>query len=142
MAEDKPTQRVLHESEFDPSKSLAVKHKWPKQMFHVSHLREEDFKNDGLRSYTLQRDLGFYKATGGMVEAHVNRRARKFNADEVSHWHFHDTLFQMVYVLKGWVRSEFEGQGVLEMREGSCWIQPPGIKHIVRDFSDDLEILE
>jgi len=40
------------------------------------------------------------------------------------------------------VRSEFEGQGVIEMREGSSWIQPPGIKHNVLGFSDDLEILE
>lgn len=142
MAEQKTSLRILKESEFDPSKSQEVKHGWPKQAFHVSHLREEDFKVQGLRSYALVRDLGFAKATGGMVEAHVNRRAKPFDAKEVSVLHFHDTLFQMVYVLKGWVRSEFEGQGVQEMREGSSWIQPPGIKHVVLGYSDDLEILE
>ena len=134
--------RVLRESEFDPTTTQAIKSGWPKQAFHVSHLREEEFRNDGFHSYVLTRDLGFAQATGGMVQAHVNRRARPFDAAEVSHPHFHDTRFQMVYVLKGWVRSEFEGQGVLEMREGSCWIQPPGIKHNVLGFSDDLEILE
>ena len=136
------TSRILSEAEFDASNMQARKSGWPKQEFHVSHLREEDFKNDGFRSYTLTRDLGFAKATGGMVEAHVNRRARPFNAAEVSQAHFHDTQFQMVYVLKGWVRSEFEGQGIIEMREGSAWIQPPGIKHNVLGYSDDLEILE
>ena len=141
MAKTK-TSRLLSEAEYDPSKALAKTKGWPKQVFHVSHLREEDFRNDGFRSYTLTRDLGFAKATGGMVQAHINRRARPFNAAEVSKPHFHDTLFQMVYVLKGWVRSEFEGQGVIEMREGSAWIQPPGIKHMVIGYSDDLEILE
>jgi quercetin dioxygenase-like cupin family protein len=48
----------------------------------------------------------------------------------------------MVYVLKGWMKSEFEGQGPVLMREGSCWIQPPRIKHKVLDYSDDCEVLE
>jgi quercetin dioxygenase-like cupin family protein len=48
----------------------------------------------------------------------------------------------MVYVLKGWVRSEFEGHGEFVMKEGSCWLQPPRIKHTVLGFSDDMEILE
>jgi quercetin dioxygenase-like cupin family protein len=50
--------------------------------------------------------------------------------------------FQLVYVLKGWSKMEFEGVGEVTMREGSCWIQPPGIKHTVLGFSDDYEIVE
>ena len=134
--------RVLDASEYDPAKSAEAKGGWPKQRLHISHLREEDFKVQGLRSYALSRDLGFAEATGGMVEAHVNRRARPFNADEVAHRHFHDIQFQMVYVLKGWGKMEFEGHGEVTMREGSCWIQPPGVKHTVLGFSDDYEILE
>ena len=48
----------------------------------------------------------------------------------------------MVYVLKGWFRTEFEGEGVQTFRAGSCWIQPPKIKHTVRGYSDDCELLE
>jgi len=142
MEQSKTELRVLKESQFDPSKTEEKKGGWPKQKFHVSHLREEDFKSGGLRSYVLARDLGMAQATGGMVEAHVNRRARPFNAAEVSHRHFHDIRFQMVYILKGWMRAEFEGQGEIRMREGSCWIQPPGIRHTVLEYSDDLELLE
>ena len=141
MAE-KTELRVLDASEFDPAKSEAAKSGWPKQKFHISHLREEDFKVQGLRAYAKSRDLGFAEATGGMVEAHVNRRARPFNAEEVAHRHFHDIRFQMVYVLKGWAKMEFEGQGEVTMREGSAWIQPPGVHHTVLGFSDDYEILE
>jgi hypothetical protein len=139
--EKEKSSRIVDAAEFDAHKSQQVLSGWPKQAFHVSHLREEDFHNDGFRDYVLVRDLGFAAATGGMVQAHVNRRARPYSP-EVSQAHFHNTQFQMVYVLKGWVKSEFEGQGVQEMREGSCWIQPPLIKHNVLDYSDDLEILE
>lgn len=134
--------RVLKAEKFDPKKSEQAKGKWPTQKLHISHLREEDFKTGELRSYALARDLGFAQATGGMVEAHVNRRARPFDAKEVAHRHFHDIQFQMVYVLKGWAKMEFEGHGVVEMRPGTAWIQPPGIKHTVLGFSDDYEILE
>ena len=48
----------------------------------------------------------------------------------------------MIYVLKGWIRSEFEGQGEVTMRAGTAWLQPPRIKHTVLDYSDDCELLE
>jgi quercetin dioxygenase-like cupin family protein len=48
----------------------------------------------------------------------------------------------MVYVLKGWLVSEFEGKGAIRMETGSCWLQPNGIRHAVLDYSDDCEILE
>jgi quercetin dioxygenase-like cupin family protein len=48
----------------------------------------------------------------------------------------------MVYVLKGWFKSEFDGEGVHTFHAGSCWIQPPKIKHTVRGYSDDCELLE
>jgi quercetin dioxygenase-like cupin family protein len=115
---------------------------WPKQTFSVSHLREEDFKSEGLRPYVRYRDLGMAAATGGLVDAHVNARARPFDREAVTKRHYHDVKFQMVYVLKGWVRNEFEGHGEHLMREGSCWIQPAGIRHSVLEYSDDLEVLE
>jgi len=48
----------------------------------------------------------------------------------------------MVYVLQGWYRTEFEGEGVHTFEAGSCWIQPPKIKHAVLGYSDDCELLE
>jgi len=111
------------------------------QRFVVSHHREEDFDH-GLRPYSAYRDLGIAPATGGMVQAHVIRMTKPFSAEEVAIPHFHDVDFQMVYVLKGWFRSEFEGQGPHTFHAGSCWIQPPRIKHTVLGYSDDCELLE
>ncbi|HEX3337968.1 MAG TPA: cupin domain-containing protein [Pseudolabrys sp.] len=113
----------------------------PKQRFALSHHREEDF-DQGLRPYSAYRDLGIAPATDGMVQAHVIRMTKPFSADEVAIPHYHDVDFQMVYVLKGSFTSEFEGQGVHTFHAGSCWIQPPKIKHTVRGYSDDCELLE
>ena len=54
----------------------------PPQKFTVSHHREEDF-DAGLRAYSAYRDLGLAPATGGMVQAHVIRMTKPFEAGEV-----------------------------------------------------------
>jgi quercetin dioxygenase-like cupin family protein len=56
--------------------------------------------------------------------------------------HYHAVEFQMVYVLKGWVKTYMEGQGETLMKQGSAWTQPPKIKHMILDYSDDVELLE
>ena len=61
-----------------------------------------------------------------MVQAHVIRMTKPFEEGEVSTPHFLEPIeFQMIYVLKGWFKSEFEGEGVHTFNAGSCWIQPP-----------------
>ncbi|MFZ0346862.1 MAG: cupin domain-containing protein [Pseudolabrys sp.] len=123
------------------AKSAAPAKTHKPQRFTASHHRDEDF-DYGLRPYSAYRDLGIAGATHGMVQAHVIRMTKPFTAEEVAIPHYHDVEFQMVYVLKGWFSSEFEGQGVHTFHAGSCWIQPPKIKHIVRGYSDDCELLE
>ena len=113
-----------------------------KQKFNVNHFRPEDFKTDGLRSYARYRDLGMGKATNGLLQAHVIRLVPPCDPAVVSKRHFHEVDVQMIYVLKGWIKSEFEGQGEVTMREGAAWLQPPRIKHTVLDYSDDCELLE
>jgi quercetin dioxygenase-like cupin family protein len=112
-----------------------------RQTVAISHYDEKDF-DAGLRAYSAYRDLGVAAATDGMVQAHVIRMTKPFEEGEVSTPHYHDVDFQMVYVLKGWFRTEFEGEGVHTFSAGSCWIQPPRIKHTVRGYSDDCELLE
>jgi len=114
----------------------------PKQRVAISHHRDEDFKADGLRAYAKYRDLGIADATGGLARAHVIRLIGPCNPEEVSKLHFHDVDFQMVYVLKGWVKTYMEGQGENLMKEGSSWTQPPRIRHLIMDYSDDVELLE
>jgi mannose-6-phosphate isomerase-like protein (cupin superfamily) len=114
----------------------------PKQRIAISHHRDEDFVTNGLRTYAKYRDLGIADATGGLAQAHVIRLIGPCNPAEVSKLHYHDVEFQMVYVLKGWVKTYIEGQGETLMKEGSAWTQPPRIKHLIMDYSDDVELLE
>ncbi len=113
----------------------------PPQKFTVSHWNEGDFKTGGLRSYSAYRDLGVAAATNGLATAHVIRMIAPFD-ETFSQRHHHNVEFQLVYVLKGWFKTDFEGHGPELMKAGSCWIQPPGIRHTVVGWSDDCELLE
>jgi hypothetical protein len=112
-----------------------------RQTFVASHHSPDAFEI-GLRRYAQYRDLGIAAATNGLARAHVIKMVPPCDPAEVSKRHYHDVEFQMVYVLKGWIKGEYDGAGIVTMREGSCWLQPPKIKHAVLDYSDDCELLE
>jgi uncharacterized RmlC-like cupin family protein len=123
-------------------RAVPAKRARPKQKVAMSHHREEDFKADGLRAYAKYRDLGIADATHGLARAHVIRLVGPCNPEEVSKLHFHDVEFQMVYVLKGWVKTWMEGVGETTYQQNACWTQPPKIRHLIMDYSDDVELLE
>jgi quercetin dioxygenase-like cupin family protein len=109
------------------------------QGFVVSHAKDATFER-GLRSFYEYRDLGIQDATAGRVVAHVIRAAG--GSDSSSQPHIHDTTFQLVYVLKGWIEFEYEGQGRVRLEAGSCVHQPPQIRHREVGHSEDVEMLE
>lgn len=113
-----------------------------KHDFVVKKYNPRDFRNDGLRSYALYRDLGIADATHGMAVAHVIKLVGKCDPKVVSKLHTHEADFQMIYVLKGSMTGEYEGHGVYTVTEGDCWLQPKNIKHKVLDYSPDCELLE
>jgi quercetin dioxygenase-like cupin family protein len=119
----------------------AVATRQPKQRFHVNHERAGDF-DAGLRTYASYRDLGLAEPAIGMVQAHVIRMIAPCDPKVVSKWHYHDVELQFIYVLKGWIKNEFQGAGVHTMKQGTCWLQPPKIRHRVLDYSADCELLE
>ena len=107
--------------------------------FIVSHASDAAFKR-GLRSFFEYRDLGIKRATGGQVDAHVIRAAA--GTDFSGQPHLHKTQFQLVYVLKGWIDFDYEGQGIVRLEAGSCVYQPPEIRHREVGHSEDVEMLE
>jgi quercetin dioxygenase-like cupin family protein len=109
------------------------------QGFVVTHAKDAQFER-GLRSFFEYRDLGLKAATQGRVTASVIRAAD--GHDFSSQPHLHHTEFQLVYVLKGWIEFEYEGQGAVRLEAGSCVHQPPGIRHRELGHSEDLELLE
>jgi quercetin dioxygenase-like cupin family protein len=107
--------------------------------FIASHASGARFER-GLRSFYEYRDLGIKAATDGKVDAHVIRAAagKEFSSQP----HIHRTDFQLVYILKGWIEFEYEGQGVVRLEAGSCVHQPPEIRHRELGHSEDIEMLE
>ena len=108
--------------------------------FSVSHAATSEFRPDGLRPYFEYRDLGVKDATDGAAVMHVIRARGGHQAG--GEWHRHSVQLQLVYVLKGWVRFEYEGQGEVLLQAGSCVHQLPGIRHREIAHSDDLELIE
>ncbi len=108
--------------------------------FSVTHAAGSKFEQRGLRNYFEYRDLGIARASKGKVVAHVIR-ARPGKSPE-GEWHSHDCALQFVYVLKGWIRFEYEGVGELTMKKGTCFQQPPNIRHREISHSKDVEMIE
>ncbi len=94
----------------------------------------------GLRDYIEYRDLGFSKSTNGLVQAHVLRAAKPCPEGGTGR-HSHGVEFQMIYVLKGWITTELDGEKHT-FHTGDSWIQPPNIKHEVHGYSEDMEVIE
>lgn len=113
---------------------------WKNQAFTISHADDGPFRGEGLRAFFEYRDLGISQATGGAYGAHVIRAVPGMESPGA--WHSHELDFQMVYVTRGWVVFEYEGQGEHVLRAGSCVLQPPGIRHREVRHSDDMELIE
>ena len=109
------------------------------QGFIASHAKQATFER-GLRSFYEYRDLGIKAVTNGRVDAHVIRAAagQAFSSQP----HLHKTEFQLIYILKGWIEFEYEGQGVVRLEAGSCVHQPPNIRHRELGHSENIEMLE
>ena len=113
---------------------------WKGQAFTVTHADGGTFEGAGLRPFFEYRHMGIPEATQGKYGAHVIRAVP--GMESPAEWHSHDLDFQMVYITKGWVVFEYEGEGEVILREGSCVLQPPGIRHREVRHSDDLELIE
>jgi len=106
----------------------------------VSHAATSKFVRRGLRNYFEYRDLGVKRATRGKVVTQVIR-ARPGKAPE-GDWHYHDCKLQFVFVVRGWVKMDYEGTGEVLMKAGSCFYQPPRIRHRELAHSNNLEMVE
>lgn len=107
----------------------------------LTRFSEGDFHREGPRAFVEYRDLGLSAATAGRIGAKHIRAIQPF--DKETGWHWHDMTGHFVYVLKGWVKFQFEGvEGDILVDAGSCISQPAGVPHNVVGQSEDLEILE
>jgi mannose-6-phosphate isomerase-like protein (cupin superfamily) len=111
------------------------------QKLSIVHAEDSEFVGNGLRKCFEYRDLGIKAATDGNYHAHVIRAVDQ-EEDGIGLHRHNEIEFQMVYILKGWMRFWYEGEGEVVAKQGTCILQPPAVKHDVLEWSDDLELLE
>jgi quercetin dioxygenase-like cupin family protein len=112
---------------------------FPKGPFMIANAKGARWRV-GLRPHFEYRELGIERATEGKVLAQVIRARQPCEGPGDEHTHTLD--FQMVYILRGWMKTWFEGEGERTLEAGDCMYQRPGIAHRVLGYSDDLEVLE
>lgn len=94
----------------------------------------------GLRNYMVYRDLGLAASTNGRVGANIVKAVP--GSKERSPWYMHLLDFQLVFVLRGWIKFNYENVGEVTLYPGDCINQAPTIRHIEIDHSDDYEGIE
>ncbi|MCC6779558.1 MAG: cupin [Hyphomicrobiales bacterium] len=96
----------------------------------------------GLRSFLEYRDLGLAEATEGRLSGSIGRAIKKFEPGGGSPRHTHDTTFHMIFVMRGWFRSDFEGLGEVMLRAGDCLVYQGVIPQEHIQYSDDFQVMQ
>ncbi len=106
----------------------------------LNRLKDECDWHEGRVKEMLYRDLIPGRQGGRFIASHIRIPDGGIVRDPV---HFHRIRFQMIYCYKGWVRLVYEDQGrEFVMRAGDCVLQPPEIRHQVKESSPGLEVIE
>jgi quercetin dioxygenase-like cupin family protein len=108
--------------------------------FVVSRSKGAEFETDGLREEFVYRDLGLADASRGEFHAHIIKARHLEGGHNGLHRHVVDLQFAMV--LKGWVSFYYAEHGEIRYEEGDAVTIPGKTLHELRDYSEDLELLE
>lgn len=96
---------------------------------------------EDIRPQFEYRHFGVEEATDRQYGSHVIRVAKGARPPVRHHVH-PDCEFLLVYVLKGWVKFWYDGEGEVRLNVGDAHLLPAGIRHAVTGWSKDLEMLE
>jgi quercetin dioxygenase-like cupin family protein len=108
----------------------------------VTRKDEAEWSDRGLRPFVEYRDLGLGEASGGKAGATIARVVRKFEPGGGAKRHYHETAYHLIFVLRGWFRSEFEGLGEVTLREGDSLAYQGEIPQAHIEYSDDFQVLQ
>src|SRR4051794_41566869 len=96
----------------------------------LSRLDGTDWTRKGLRPFLEYRDLGLAEATDGRIGGTIGRAIKKFEPGGGAPRHTHNTSFHLIFLMRGWFRTQFEGVGGGEVGPGDCHADqgqnPPG----------------
>ena len=108
----------------------------------LSLFKESVWTKKPQRPFLEYRDLGSAEATGGRVGATVARAVMAYEPGGGTPRHVHELDYHLIYILKGWLRTEFEGVGEVVMRAGDCITVPGNVPQMHIEYSEDYEVLQ
>jgi hypothetical protein len=108
----------------------------------LSRLEGATWTRKGLRAFLEYRDLGLAEATDGRFGATIGRAIEKFEPGGGARRHTHDTAFHLIFVMRGWLRTEFEGLGEVIVRQGDCIAYQGEVPQEHIEYSDDFEVMQ
>ena len=114
----------------------------PKPRMVVSRADTAEWTTKGLRPFLEYRDIGLAEATEGRVGGSIGRAIKKFEPGGGSPRHTHDTTFHLIFVMRGWFRSWFEGLGEVTLRAGDCIAYQGEIPQEHIEYSDDFQVMQ
>jgi quercetin dioxygenase-like cupin family protein len=108
----------------------------------LSQLSKSTWEQKGLRGFLEYRDLGTAKVTGGRFGASVGRALHAFKPGADAPTHYHSLGFHFIYILKGWMRTQFDGLGEVVLHAGDCISYEGEILQAHVEYSEDYEVLQ
>jgi quercetin dioxygenase-like cupin family protein len=113
-----------------------------KQRVMLSRSRGARWEKKGLRGFLEYRDLGVAQVTDGRFGATIARAFAPQQDGEAAPLHVHTLGFHLIFVLKGWLKTEFEGIGEVTLQEGDCISYEGEVIQAHREYSADYEVLQ
>jgi uncharacterized RmlC-like cupin family protein len=108
----------------------------------ISRAEGAAWTTKGLRAFLEYRDLGLAEATQGRFGATIGRAIRKYEPGSGAPRHTHDVGFHVIFVMRGWFRSEFDGLGEVTLRAGDCLSYEGEIPQQHIEYSDDFQVMQ
>jgi hypothetical protein len=107
-----------------------------------SKLSDSKWEKKGLRGFLEYRDLGVAAASNGRFAATVGRALHAHRPGQEAPLHYHTIGFHFTYVLKGWMRTYYEGLGEVVLRAGDMVTYEGEIVQAHTEYSEDYEVLQ
>ena len=108
----------------------------------ISRAEGAAWTTKGLRAFLEYRDLGLAEATQGRFGATIGRAIRRYEPGSGAPRHTHDVGFHVIFVMRGWFRSEFEGLGEVTLHAGDCLSYEGEIPQQHIEYSDDFQVMQ
>jgi quercetin dioxygenase-like cupin family protein len=108
----------------------------------LSRASDNKWENKGLRSFLEYRNLGIEEATDGKFGGSIARALTAKKATDHAALHYHTLGFHITMVLRGWMRTYYDGLGEVILKAGDCVTYGGEVVQSHTEHSDDFEVLQ